>query len=100
MSASYRHDRSKVDENQASIVKALRQIPGIIIQVGHDDFLLGYRGKTMWYECKSLEEVSRRTGKLLKSAIKPSQQWLLDNYTGHYRIIWKLEQILEELGIR
>jgi hypothetical protein len=96
---TYKHDRSKVDENQASIVTSLRKIPGIVIVVGHDDFLLGYKGKTMWYEVKHPSEISKRTGKLLESAIKPSQQWLLDNYTGHYRIIWELEQILKELGV-
>jgi len=90
---------AKIDTNQNDIVKALRQIPSVSVQVGHDDILVGYRGKTYWYEVKSLESISKRSGKPLSSALKPSQLELLANWTGHYKVVWTLDQILEDMGL-
>ena len=89
----------KIDNNQVSIVKVLRKIPGITVEVGHDDLLLGYKGKTYWFEIKNPDCVSKRTGKVLPSKIKPSQKKLLKTFTGHYSIVWKLEQILNQIGL-
>lgn len=80
---------AKVDRNQSNIVKELRQIPGIKVIVGHDDILVGCRGKTYWYEIKA-------SG---KSDIKKSQKNLINNFTGHYKIVWTIEQILSDIGV-
>ena len=91
---------AKIDANQPAIVKALRNIPGVTVQTGMDDLLVGYKGFTYWFEIKEPEKVSKKTGELLESAIKPSQKKLRDTWKGHYSIVWSLEQILAELGIK
>ena len=80
---------NRIDQNQPEIVKALRKIPGVTVELGMDDILVGYQGKTYWYEIKVGE----------KSAVKPSQVKLLENWKGHYKIVWNLEMILEDIGM-
>jgi hypothetical protein len=65
----------------------LRQIPGVTVQTGMDDIIVGYRGRTYWYEIK--------TGP--KAEVKPGQKKLADEWRGHYRIVWSVEMILEDL---
>ncbi len=89
----------KIDNNQQGIVKALRKIPGVTVEVSHDDILLGYQGKTYWYEIKNPDCVSPKTGEVQPSKIKPSQKKLLATWTGHYKIVWKIEQILADIGL-
>jgi len=88
---------AKTDTNQNKIVTELRSIPGVTVQVGHDDILVGYRGKTFWYELKSPEKVGKRTGKILESAKQPSQVLLEKNWAGHYKIISSVDEILTEI---
>ena len=87
------------DRNQPEIVKALRKITGVTVQTGHDDILIGYKGRTFWIEIKEPGAVSKRTGQVKESEIKPSQKDLRDNWMGHYSICWTLDQILDEIGI-
>ena len=89
----------KIDTNQRIIVRGLRQIPRLTVAVDHDDILVGYKGFTYWFEIKSQDVVSKKTGEILQSAIQPSQQKLKETWQGHYSIVYSLEQILEELGI-
>ena len=89
---------AKVDSNQPTIVKALRGIPGVTVELGHDDILVGYRGYTLRFELKSPELVGR-DGKVRTSAIKDSQNKLLKEFTGHYRIVWDVEQIVDDLNL-
>ena len=88
----------KVDSNQEGIVKALRKIPGVTVEVGHDDILVGHKGITYWFEIKSPNCVSPKTGKIRPSKIKASQYNLLRNWKGHYSIMWSLDQILKEIN--
>ena len=87
---------ARIDDNQREIVDQLRQIPGVSVVVGHDDILVGYKGKTYWYEIKSLL-AANKDGKVRPSKIKQSQKDLLENYTGHYRIITSVLDILDEI---
>ena len=96
--SKYRY-AAKVDKNQPAIVKALRKIPGVTVQVGHDDILVGHRGETYWIEIKEPDAVSKRTGEIKPSAIKESQHKLLNEWSGHYAVCWNLDQILTEIGI-
>ena len=82
-----RRRKDKVDANQNDIVDALRKM-GFSVEVGHDDILVGKDGKTYWYEIK--------TGP--KSEIKECQLKLLNNFKGHYKIVWSLEMILEDIS--
>jgi len=90
--------KAKVDTNQSSIVRQLRKIPGITVESGHDDILVGHRGQTYWFEIKSTCPY-RKDGKQKKNAIRPHQNELLDMWTGQYNIVWSLNQILLVLGI-
>ena len=80
-----------MDANQHGIVKALNAIPGVTVELGHDDLLVGYKGATYWYELKD--------GKPSPSQIKPDQYRIWETWTGHYKIVWTAEQILEDIGI-
>lgn len=88
----------KVDANQAGIVKALRKIPGVSVQVGMNDILVGYKKRNFWIEIKEPRHVSTVTGQVRPSEIKPSQKKLLKEWAGHYAICWDLDQILDEIG--
>jgi hypothetical protein len=89
----------KTDNNQSDIVTELRSIPGVTVILEKDDILVGYKGKTYWFEIKNEDGVSRKTGEILDSALRDSQKKILKEFTGHYRIVWSIEQILEDLGI-
>jgi hypothetical protein len=88
---------ARIDKNQPEIVNALRKIPGVSVQLGMDDILIGYKKKTYWFEIKEPESISKKTGKVLDSKIKPSQHKLRDTWTGHYQIVWSVDQILAEI---
>ena len=89
----------KCDTGQASIVKALREIPGVTVQTGMDDLLIGRANCNYWIELKNPETVSNKTGQVRPSAIKPSQHKLLAEWKGNYHICWELGQILEIIGV-
>ena len=88
----------RVDENQADVISDLRDIPGVTIAPGHDDFLLGFRGNTYWIEWKSQNAV-KKSGGLKKGAIRKSQHKIKDTWTGQYLIAWDIKQILDLIGI-
>jgi len=89
---------AKVDNNQTEIVKNLRKL-GYTVEVGHDDILVGYQGLTYWYEIKNEDAISKKTGtgQVRPSEIKPSQRDLLDKWKGHYKIVWTVEQIINDI---
>lgn len=90
---------TRADENEPAIIKALLQISGVTVEKGHDDILVGYKGKTYWYEIKDPAKVFNKDGSFKKGAIKPSQERIRDTFTGHYKIVWSLDMILEDMGI-
>lgn len=95
-----KHRRAaKIDKNQPEIVKQLRAIQGVTVQPGMDDILIGYKGNNYWIELKDDDCVSNKTGKILESAIKPSQKKLREEWKGNYHILHSLSQILEVLEI-
>lgn len=90
---------AKIDSNQPEIVKALLKIPGVSVQTGVDDILVGHAGRTYWYEIKAPDTLSEKTGLADKDAFKKSQIKLLRDWKGHYKIVWTLDEILEDMGI-
>jgi len=88
---------AKIDSNQPGIVEALRAIPGVTVNLGHDDIIVGYRGQTYWYEIKEPGAVSKKTGEIRESEKKQSQKDLEAKWKGHYKIIWSIDQILAEI---
>jgi len=89
----------KVDANQPEIVKQLRKL-GMSVELDHDDIIVGHKGLTFWFEIKSLECVSAKTGKVLDSKKKACQIELEQSFKGHYRIVSTLDEILEDMGIK
>jgi len=89
---------AKTDTNQAAIVAALRSLPGVTVAVNHDDILVGYQGRTYWYEIKNPDAVSKRTGKVRESEKKDSQKILENTWTGHYKIVSTFMEILVDFG--
>lgn len=81
---------ARIDKNQNEIVEALRATPGVTVELGHDDILVGYEGRTYWVEIKSGP----------KARIKPSQEKLLAEWKGQYNICWELDQILYLIGVK
>lgn len=80
---------ARIDSNQGMIVKALREIPGITVATRHDDILVGWLWRTYWYEIKASD----------KASIRPAQITLRDQWTGHYRVVSSVEEILQDIGL-
>lgn len=96
--AKYRQ-AARVDANQAAIVEELRMIHGLSVVAGHDDILVGWNGKTYWYEIKDPNKTLNKDGTLKPDALKPSQKKLLAEWTGHYKVVFCTDDILKDLGI-
>jgi hypothetical protein len=94
----FRRFAANVDVNQRQIVAALREIPGVTVQTGHDDIIVGYAGRTYWYEIKS-PRAMRKDGTLgLRDRTTTARQIALEaGWRGHYRIVSTVEEILREL---
>jgi|WetSurMetagenome_2_1015567.scaffolds.fasta_scaffold255899_2 hypothetical protein len=96
--SKYRRD-AKVDDNQNEAVKILRKL-GVSVELGHDDFILGYNGVTLWVEWKSDRAISKRTGKVLESGIKDSQKRIREQFKGAYLITGSVFDIINFFGIK
>jgi hypothetical protein len=94
-----RQRKDKIDKNQNDIVKTLRAIKGVAVDVGHDDILVGYKGNNFWFEIKTPDCVSKQTGLILESAKKDSQKRLEKEWRGHYRIVSNVDEILSDIGL-
>lgn len=90
---------ARIDANQPEIVKALRAIHGVTVALEHDDIFVGYKGRNYWFEIKDPEKVFNKDGSFKKGAIKDSQVKLQNDWKGHYKIVWTLDMILEDMGI-
>jgi len=89
---------AKVDSNQKQIVKQLREL-GISVAPGHDDLLVGYQGKTYWFELKDPDKLLCADGvRFRKGVILDSQKEIMRTWRGHYAIVWELEMILYNIG--
>ncbi len=90
---------ARVDANQKQIVDELRDM-GISVELGHDDILCGWRGRTWWFELKDKDKLFLKDGVTFrKGAIKPSQSELRKTWQGQYDIVWSIDQILKQMGI-
>ena len=87
----------RTDDNQKDIVKKLRKIESLSIELDKDDILIGYEGQTFWYEIKTPESVSKKTGEINESAKKDGQKDLEKTWKGHYKIVSSVEEILIDM---
>ena len=86
-----------VDHNQKAIVDALLDIPGVSVEVGHDDIFVGFKGRNYWFEIKDPRTVSPKSGKIREKEKKKSQIELEQRWTGHYRIVSNIDEILQDI---
>jgi len=91
-----RRRKDRKDNNQTSIAEALKKL-GFSVELDMDDILVGKHGYTFWFEIKSEDSVSKKTGEILDSAKKPHQKELEREWKGHYKIVSSLEEILEDI---
>ena len=94
----YLRRAARVDDNQKDIVEKLRDIPGVDVDTNHNDILVGFRGKTFWFEIKNPNTL-KKNGDIRKGAVKKSQVELREGWPGHYSIVWSIDQILTEIGV-
>ena len=89
----------KADRNEKDIVNALKMIPGIQVETGHDDILVGYKGANYWYEIKNPAEINNK-GEVSNKSTKTAQKQakLAKEWTGHYKIVSTLKEILDEIS--
>jgi len=89
---------ARVDTNQSGIISRLLQI-GASVEEDHDDIIVGYRGRSYWYEIKNPNKL-KKNGEWQKGALRESQLELLKTFKGHYRVITTFEEIFEEITTR
>jgi hypothetical protein len=90
---------ARVDNNQSDIVEALRKIPGVTVETGHHDILVGYKNRTWWFEIKNQDCVSPKTARVRASEFTKSENYRLEHFTGQYDVVWDVYQILEIIGL-
>lgn len=95
---THRRYANKVDSNQPKIVRDLRKIPGVSVSPGHDDILVGFRGRTFWFEIKNPDKL-KKNGKLKKGALQDGQVQLQNEFNGHYSVVTSLDEILQQIGV-
>ena len=93
------YHKGKTDNNQKDILKELRKIPGLSVQAGHDDLLVGYKGVTYWYEVKNPEKMNKDGSATKGTETQKKQTKLFLEWKGHIKLVWELDQILKDIGI-
>ena len=88
------------DENQPEIVAALRKLPGVSVEVGHDDIIIGYKGQNFWIEIKDPSKTLRKCGRIKTDIFKKSQILLMRDWTGQYSICFTFMDCLEVIGYK
>ena len=85
---------NRVDDNQRQIVKALRMIPGLSVEmIGKPvDLLIG------WQSNNYLFEVKREDKRGQQSRITPAQHKFIPSWTGQVRIVHNVDEILHVLN--
>ena len=91
--------RAKVDGNQARVVAALRQIPGVSVEPGlaqlgkgAPDLLVGYQGQTWPVELKDPAQIPSKR-KLTEDEVRWAARW-----SGSYILATDAETILKQIG--
>ena len=97
--SKFRKINSAVDSNQKSIIELLETVPALSVKTGHDDILVGFRGRTYWFEIKNHESISKNTGDIKESWIRDGQLKLKNEWRGQYDIITSADEILKIIGI-
>tara|TARA_R110000803_G_scaffold4054_8_gene13905 strand:- start:1896 stop:2195 length:300 start_codon:yes stop_codon:yes gene_type:complete len=88
------------DANEPAIIDALKSISGLtIITTDAVDLIIGYKGRNYLIELKAESSISKKTGEVLESKIRPSQKTLRKEWSGQYLITASLDEILKQIGV-
>ena len=81
-----------VDANQAEIVKTIREVPVLSVEILKlpVDIAVGYQGRTYLFEIKVPKRPKRRSKR---------QRDFIAGWTGHCSVVTSAEEILAELGL-
>ena len=90
---------ARIDGGQNEVVEQLRDIPGVKVAVGYDDFIVSYKGVLKWVEWKNIEREVMKCGRIRKGALTKAEKERLCDFHGPYFVAWTLEQILKEIGV-
>ena len=88
---------ARIDDNQSEIIKQVKAM-GATVQTGMDDVLVGFRGRTYWFEVKNPARVFKKDGTFKKGAIKDSQIKLAAEWKGHYQIVSNIDEIIKAIS--
>ena len=83
-----RHRTHRTDANQDEIIKLLRQIPGVRVEViGRPvDILIGYRGHNL------LVEIKNKSG---RDTLTDAQRKFIPDWTGQVRVAHTFDEIFK-----
>ncbi len=85
----------KIDGNQPKIVEHLLALPGVTVELDHDDIFVGYRGENYWIEIKNPAETLDKDGRVYKGTFEESQVDLMRDWKGQYDVAWSFMDCLE-----
>ena len=89
---------ARVDENQAEIVAALREIPGVTVRSlaavgdGFPDISVGYRTVNYFFEIKNPSKPKR------DRRLKPKQKKFREEWTGQVHIAETIKDIIDVIA--
>lgn len=88
--------RARTDANQSSIVDALRQIPGVSVEIINDafDILVGFKKVSYVIELKDGAKSASR------KKLRPRQEKFRDTWTGQWDKCENLNDVLKVIGIK
>ena len=97
---SRRHQMKNTDTNEKDIVKTLKKIPGVTVETGHDDLLVGFRKRTWWFEVKNPDEVNKEGMPYKKdNNTYRKQKKIYDEFTGQYHFVTTADEIMTIIGV-
>ena len=91
---------ARTDRNQGPIVDALRDIPGVTVEVlsavggGCPDLAIGYRGMTFLVELKDGGKPPS------KRVLTPEQEKWHADWKGHRAVAKNLGEVLDAIGVK
>jgi len=71
----------------------------VAVEVDHDDVLVGYQGRTYWYEIKNPERAVGSNGEVRETRKQDTQKVLDREWSGHRETVWNVDQILYDIGV-
>ncbi len=88
----------KKDSSHNDICEALRAVGADVLQGFDCDLYVNFRGSAYLIECKSPDQVSKKSGSVRDSAIREKQKRLKAIFGDQYLVIFSSEGALRAVG--